>query len=80
MRLLHPALMQNVSVNIQSIYRIFNCSFVVLLLQKAFDNNTLKYAQFNINGTISDFEFFDQVELALLVQTDQGINKCYPFN
>jgi hypothetical protein len=44
----------------------------VLLLKKRFDNQPLQYAQFDMTAHVSDFEFFDEKELALLIQIDTG--------
>lgn len=46
---------------------------LMLLLRKTFDNEPLQYAQFAVEGDITDYEFFDQKELGLSVQIDQGI-------
>ncbi|CEP07146.1 hypothetical protein [Parasitella parasitica] len=44
----------------------------LVILKKRFDDSILKYAAYKLDGNITDFEFFDEKELGVLTQIDQG--------
>ncbi|KAI8638883.1 hypothetical protein BD408DRAFT_10585 [Parasitella parasitica] len=43
----------------------------LVILKKKFDDSILTYAAYRLEGSITDFEFFDEKELGVLTQVDQ---------
>ncbi|KAK4518358.1 uncharacterized protein ATC70_001711 [Mucor velutinosus] len=44
----------------------------LMILKRKFDNSLLKYVAYNLDGDITDFEFFDDKEIGVLTQIDKG--------
>ncbi|OAC98064.1 hypothetical protein MUCCIDRAFT_115581 [Mucor lusitanicus CBS 277.49] len=42
----------------------------LMILKRTFDDAPLKYVAFNVDGDITDFEFFDNKEIGVLTQTN----------